>query len=120
MDRAREAQRDAPVFEPDADGADRAGVSKRDKRRCSDAPPLGRVDHGSASALSFRETLSRPRMKSDARSAIISTAAVVLPDGTSGMTDASTTRSAAMPRTHSSGVVTLSASAPMAQVPTAW
>jgi hypothetical protein len=62
------------------------------ERRATDAAPFDGVDHIEDSTVSDWLMDARPRMRSDARSAIISTAAVVFPDGTSGMTDASTTR----------------------------
>jgi hypothetical protein len=64
-------------------------------------------------------------MRSDARSATAIVGALVLPRGTAGMTEASTTRSRSTPRTRNSGSTTLaslltarSESPPIAQVPT--
>ena len=51
---------------------------------------------------------------------IIITGAAVLPDGRSGITEASTTRSRSKPRTRSRSSVTAAASWPMRQVPTGW
>src|SRR5260221_4827161 len=59
-----------------------------------------------------------PRIRSAAFSAIMMTAALVLPPGTVGITEASTTRKPAMPRTRSFGSSTASDPAPIAQVPT--
>ena len=68
---------------------------------------------------------ARPQMRSAARSAIAMTGALVLPRGTTGITDASTTRSPSTPLTRSSGSTTLVSllnasreSPPIAQVPT--
>ena len=70
---------------------------------------------------------ARPQMRSAARSAIAMTGALVLPRGTTGITDASTTRSPSTPLTRSSGSTTLVSllnasreSPPMAHVPTGW
>jgi hypothetical protein len=66
-------------------------------------------------------------IRSAARSAMAITGAFVLPRGTAGITDASTTRSPSTPRTRSWGSTTLvsrraagPASAPIAQLPTGW
>ena len=65
------------------------------------------------------ESGARPRMRSAAFSAIMITAALILPPTRSGITDASTTRSASTPRTRSvpSTTAISSASAPIRQVP---
>jgi len=55
-------------------------------------------------------------IRSAARSASAITGALVLPRGTLGITDASTTRSASTPRTRSSGSTTDVSSAPIEQV----
>ena len=59
-------------------------------------------------------------MRSDAFSATIKVAAFVFAETMVGITEASTTRSPAMPRSLRSGPTTASASMPMRQVPTAW
>src|SRR2546430_4202105 len=61
-----------------------------------------------------------PRMRSAARSATAIVEAFVLPRGTLGMTDASTTRRPSTPRTRSSGSTMASSRAPIAHVPTGW
>src|SRR5882757_7442315 len=63
---------------------------------------------------------SRPRMASAAFSATMMVGAFVLHDGTSGITEASTTRKPSMPRTLRSGVVTALSPEPIAHVPTGW
>ena len=59
-------------------------------------------------------------MKSAARSPIIRLGALVLPEMTAGMTDASATLSPSIPCTRSRGSTTASASTPILQVPTWW
>ena len=63
---------------------------------------------------------ARPRMRSAAFSATAIVGAFVFPRGTTGITDASTTRSASTPYTFSSGSTTASGPLPIAQVPTGW
>src|SRR5690606_23365401 len=63
---------------------------------------------------------ARPRSRSAVRSAIMVTGALVLPPGSSGITEASTTRRPSMPRTRSCGSTTAAASLPMRQVPAGW
>jgi hypothetical protein len=65
---------------------------------------------------------ARPAMRSAARSAIAIVGALVFPRGTTGITDASTTRRPDIPRTRSSGSTTLFQrdSPPIEQVPTGW
>ena len=63
---------------------------------------------------------ARPRITSAAFSATIMVGALVLHDGTNGITEASTTRRPSRPRNLSSGVVTASGPLPIAQVPTGW
>ena len=64
----------------------------------------------------------RPRMWSAAFSATMIVGALVLHDGTNGITDASTTRRPSSPISLRSGVTTLAGSfaGPMRQVPTGW
>ena len=59
-------------------------------------------------------------MRSDAFSATIKVAAFVFAETMVGITEASTTRSPAMPRRRRSESITASGSTPMRQVPTAW
>src|SRR6202012_4882511 len=61
-----------------------------------------------------------PRMKSAARSAIITTGAFVLQDGMIGITEASAIRKPSTPRTRSDGSTTDCSPLPMAQVPQVW
>ena len=61
-----------------------------------------------------------PRIRSAARSAIMIVGALVLPDGSVGITDASTTRRPSTPRTRSCGSTTDASSLPMRQVPIGW
>ena len=63
---------------------------------------------------------SRPRIRSDAFSPIMMVGALVLHDGIRGMTEASATRNASMPRTFRSGCTTAMSSIPIRQVPTGW
>ena len=63
---------------------------------------------------------SEPRIRSAARSAIAIVGAFVLPRGTVGMTEASTTRRPSTPRTRSWESTTDVSSVPMRQVPTGW
>jgi hypothetical protein len=58
-----------------------------------------------------------PRIMSDAFSATIIVGALVLQEGTNGMTDASTTRSPSIPRNFRSGATTAFDPLPIAQVP---
>ena len=60
------------------------------------------------------------RIRSEARSAIATTAACALPATVVGMTDASTTRRPVMPTTRSRESTTAAASLPIRQVPTGW
>lgn len=46
--------------------------------------------------------------------------ALVFPRGTTGITEASTTRSPSIPRTFSSGSTTACSPSPIAHVPTGW
>ncbi len=64
---------------------------------------------------------ARPwRIRSAARSATAIVGALVLPRGTIGITDASTTRSPSRPLTRSCSSTTAPASVPMRQVPQGW
>src|SRR5439155_23052444 len=60
------------------------------------------------------------RTRSAAFSAIMIVAALVFPDTTAGMIEASTTRSAPMPRTRSSGSTTAIGSLPILHVLVGW
>src|SRR5215204_3052861 len=62
----------------------------------------------------------RPRMRSDAFSAIINTAAFMWADTMSGITEASTTRRRSMPCTRSCGSTTLCGPRPIMQLPAGW
>ena len=57
---------------------------------------------------------------SDAFSATMIVGALVLLDGTKGITDASTIRMPSRPRSFRSGVTTASGPEPIAQVPAGW
>ncbi len=59
-------------------------------------------------------------MKSDARSPIIRLGALVLPEVTTGMTDASATLSLSSPCTRSRGSTTAASSTPILHVPAWW
>src|SRR6218665_1349436 len=74
--------------------------------------------HGVLQGLGQR----RPRMWSAAFSATMMVGALVLQEGTKGITDASTTRKPSMPMSFRSGATTLwaSLSGPIRQVPTGW
>lgn len=61
-----------------------------------------------------------PRMKSAARSPIITHGALVLPPITLGITEASAMRRPSIPFSRSWGSTTSPASEPMRQVPTGW
>src|ERR1700722_6354061 len=61
-----------------------------------------------------------PRIMSEAFSATMIVGALVLLDGTKGITEASTTRMPRSPRTLRSGITTASGPEPMAQVPAGW
>ena len=65
-------------------------------------------------------TGTSPLIRSAARSAITITGALVLPRGSVGITDASTTRRPSTPSTFSSGVDHRVGRRPMRQVPTGW
>ena len=71
-------------------------------------------EHVRAHAANPREAATR----SEAFSPIITVGAAVLPDGITGMIDASATRSPSTPRTRSSGSTTASSPVPIRQVPT--
>src|SRR3954454_20909488 len=60
------------------------------------------------------------RMMSAPFSAMAITVALILPDGTAGMIEASTTRRCSTPRTHNFGSTTARASIPMRQVEVGW
>src|SRR5271170_5521957 len=60
----------------------------------------------------------RPRIRSQAFSAIMTTAALVLPPMMDGKTEASATRRFSRPTTRNRGSTTAAASLPMRQVPT--
>jgi len=85
------------------------------------APP-SRAMASTGSAGSAGASGARPAIRSAARSAMAIVGALVLPRGTTGITDASTTRRPVTPRTFSSGSTTLFHRdwLPMAQVPTGW
>src|ERR1700678_985493 len=59
-------------------------------------------------------------MKSAARSAIMTTGALVLQDGMIGITEASAIRNPVTPRTRSDGSTTACFPVPIAQVPQVW
>ena len=61
-----------------------------------------------------------PRIRSEAFSATMIVGALVLLDGTKGITEASTTRMPRSPRSLRSGVTTASGPEPIAQVPAGW
>src|SRR5581483_2967413 len=82
------------------------------------APGQDALEHQTAAAslLAAATAALRPRIRSDARSAIMIVGAFVLPRTSVGMTEASTTRRPSIPRTRSSSSTTR----PIAQVPTGW
>src|SRR5262249_610760 len=65
-------------------------------------------------------TASSPVSRLAARSAMARTGALVCPEGTDGMTEASAIRNCPIPRTFSCGSATAMASVPILQVPTGW
>ncbi|MCK7492377.1 MAG: thioredoxin family protein [Comamonadaceae bacterium] len=93
-------------------GADRgpdAARGRRDRRRRTRAA-AGAAGRPARLSEPARARAPRPRMRSLARSAIITTGALVLPETSVGITEASTTRSPSTPRTRSCGSTTASAS----------
>ena len=90
------------------------------ERRVLAQPPRQHAARGAGSHNEYIEV--HERISSAAFSAIISTAALMLPLTRSGMTDASTTRSASTPRSFNllSTTASSSVSRPIRQVPAGW
>src|SRR5215831_8312153 len=112
---------------PPAEWRPAAGPFPRAADLCAvrSAQVAGRTSADRAGSVGSRG--ARPTMRSAARSAMAMVGALVLPRGTTGITEASTTRSRSSPRTRSSGSTTLVSllaasreSPPIAQVPTGW
>ena len=75
---------------------------------------------GTASLGGQENVVGRPRIRSDAFSAIMTVAACVLELTIRGITDESQTLSASTPQTFNSGLTTASSLGPMRHVPTWW
>src|SRR5690606_18811656 len=102
-------------FAIDVEGLD---IGKSDAHGCLSC------DYSCSCAKTWRVAsagLARPAvMISAARKAMAMAGALVLPEGSVGMIEVSTTRTPSTPRTRSSGSTTESASPPMRQVPATW
>src|SRR5690606_13569256 len=96
-----------------------AGLGER--QQCAQHTPSLRCPLRPAqAALCCAGAPAAARIRSLARSAIMMVGALVLPPISLGITEASTTRRASMPRTRSSGSTTAWASLPIQQVPIGW
>src|SRR5262249_23298211 len=96
-------------------GVEHAVRHRRDAERADRHRARRRLAHDAAGAREGARTGS-PRIRSEARSAIISTQALIWAETKSGMAEASTTRSRSAPRTRSSGSSTAEGPVPIAQV----
>ena len=110
---------------PGRDAADRGGGARLAGRGSRRYRRHNRSRGGTDRAAAQDAEPRRPRYAarftiSAARSAVISTAGWMLDEGTSGNTEASTTRNPCTPRTRSSVSTTARSSAPMRAVPQGW
>jgi hypothetical protein len=105
-----------------------AAVARRDRAALAGRPEVverrrlrvqvRQLVPAATSSPSASRSPSEAAMSSDARSPIMTVGAAVLPDGMTGMIDASATRSPSTPRTRSSGSTTASSPVPIRHVPT--